>query len=73
VNDEIAKYGESFDLYCRVIPGLTGLWQVSGRSSTTYERRVELDTYYVRNWSPWLDIYLLARTVRAVLLGDGAY
>jgi Undecaprenyl-phosphate galactose phosphotransferase WbaP len=73
VNEEVTKYGERFGLYCRVLPGLTGLWQVSGRSTTTYERRVELDTYYVRNWSPWLDIYLLARTLRTVLMGDGAY
>jgi Undecaprenyl-phosphate galactose phosphotransferase WbaP len=73
VNDEITKYGAEFGLYCRVTPGLTGLWQVSGRSQTDYDRRVELDTYYVRNWSPWLDVYILARTVRTVLKGDGAY
>lgn len=73
VNNEVPKYGEAFDLYCRVMPGVTGLWQVSGRSNTTYERRVELDAYYVRNWSPWFDIYLLARTVRTVAKGEGAY
>ncbi|HLH40248.1 MAG TPA: undecaprenyl-phosphate galactose phosphotransferase WbaP [Bryobacteraceae bacterium] len=73
VNDEVTKYGDGFNLYCRVTPGLTGLWQVSGRSTTSYSKRVELDAYYVRNWSPWLDIYLLARTIRTVLLGEGAY
>lgn len=73
VSDEVNKYGEWFGLYCLVVPGLTGLWQVSGRSRTSYERRVELDTYYVRNWSPWLDVYLLARTVPTVLQGEGAY
>ncbi len=73
VNAEIPKYAEFFELYCRVMPGLTGLWQVSGRSKTSYERRVELDSYYVRNWSPWFDIYLLARTISTVLKGDGAY
>jgi Undecaprenyl-phosphate galactose phosphotransferase WbaP len=73
VDEEIQKYGSSFALYMQVIPGLTGLWQVSGRSETTYEERVELDNYYVRNWSPWLDLYLLARTVKVVVTGYGAY
>lgn len=57
----------------RVPPGITGLWQVGGRSDTTLEERVGLDEYYVRNWSVWLDIIVLARTVRIVLLGSGAY
>jgi Undecaprenyl-phosphate galactose phosphotransferase WbaP len=73
VDGEIAKYGESFGLYTQVIPGLTGLWQVSGRNLTTYDERVELDNYYVRNWSPWLDIWVLARTVKVVVTGYGAY
>jgi Undecaprenyl-phosphate galactose phosphotransferase WbaP len=73
VHSEIEKYGESFGLYTQVIPGLTGLWQVSGRNQTTYRERVELDNYYVRNWSPWMDIYLLARTVKVVVTGYGAY
>ena len=73
VADEATKYNQWFDLYCRVVPGLTGLWQVSGRSDTDYQQRVDLDSYYVRNWSPWFDIYLLARTVRVVLRGEGAY
>ena len=70
---EIAKYGHAWDLFCRVRPGITGLWQISGRNRTSYEKRVELDTFYVHNWSPWLDIYILARTVRTVLFGEGAY
>ena len=73
VTDEIEKYREAYRLYTRVRPGLTGLWQVSGRNDTSYEERVALDTYYVRNWSPWLDVYLLARTVTAVLARAGAY
>lgn len=73
VGGEVQKYAEFFDLYCRVTPGLTGLWQVSGRSNTDYARRVELDSFYVRNWSPWFDIYLLSRTFRVVLKGEGAY
>jgi Undecaprenyl-phosphate galactose phosphotransferase WbaP len=73
VDSEIQKYGSSFALYRQVIPGLTGLWQVSGRNLRSYDERVELDTYYVRNWSPWLDIYLLARTIKVVVTGYGAY
>jgi Undecaprenyl-phosphate galactose phosphotransferase WbaP len=73
VDGEIAKYGDSFGLYTQVIPGLTGLWQVSGRNLTTYQERIEMDTYYVRNWSPWLDIWVLARTIKVVVTGYGAY
>lgn len=56
-----------------VLPGLTGLWQVSGRSEVTLIERLNLDSYYVRNWSPWLDIYILARTIWVVFAGKGAY
>jgi Undecaprenyl-phosphate galactose phosphotransferase WbaP len=73
VHDEIAKYKEAYPLYTKAIPGLTGLWQVSGRNHTTYSERITYDSYYVRNWSFWMDIYLLARTVTVVLTGDGAY
>jgi Undecaprenyl-phosphate galactose phosphotransferase WbaP len=73
VQAETAKYGDFYPLYERVRPGITGLWQVSGRNNTTYEERVGLDAYYVRNWSPWLDLWILARTVKTVLLREGAY
>jgi len=73
VDDEIVKYGDCFEYYIQVRPGLTGLWQVSGRNNTTYEKRVELDEYYVRNWSIWMDIQILFRTVGVVLLRKGAY
>jgi Undecaprenyl-phosphate galactose phosphotransferase WbaP len=73
VADEIPIYGGAYELYSQVRPGITGLWQVSGRNDLPYEERVDLDTYYIRNWSPWLDLYILARTVAAVLLARGAY
>jgi Undecaprenyl-phosphate galactose phosphotransferase WbaP len=73
VNDEIPKYGRGYRLYQRVLPGLTGLWQVSGRNNTTYEERVAYDEHYVHNWSVWLDIYILVRTIKTVVTAEGAY
>jgi Undecaprenyl-phosphate galactose phosphotransferase WbaP len=73
VDAEVEKYRDAYELYRKVKPGITGLWQVSGRNNTTYDERVELDTYYVHNWSIWLDFYILACTVKVVLLGEGAY
>ena len=73
VDEEVWRYGEKFTLYTKVTPGLTGLWQVSGRNNVTYEERVNLDAYYVRNWSVWLDLYILMRTVWVVVSGEGAY
>lgn len=70
--DEVDKYQAGFALYKKVKPGLTGLWQVSGRSETTYAERVRLDAYYVRNWSVWFDIYILLKTPGEVLRGRGA-
>jgi Undecaprenyl-phosphate galactose phosphotransferase WbaP len=73
VEEEIPAYGPKFSLYCRVTPGLTGLWQVSGRSDVSRRDRVRLDSYYVRNWSPWLDLNILARTAKVVVTGQGAF
>lgn len=73
ITDEINKYGVFYKDFTMVLPGLTGLWQVSGRNDVTYEERVQLDVWYVRNWSPWIDITLLLRTVAVVLGGKGAY
>jgi Undecaprenyl-phosphate galactose phosphotransferase WbaP len=73
VDAEVARYEDAFGLYCLVRPGMTGYWQVSGRSNTSYERRVELDSFYIRNWSIWLDITILMGTVGVVVYGDGAY
>ncbi len=72
VQEEIAKYKEAYSWYSKTVPGVTGLWQVSGRSRTSYAERIAYDTYYVRNWSVWMDIYLLAKTVTVVFTGDGA-
>lgn len=71
--DEIERYADRFGLYCRVLPGLTGLWQVSGHSKTTYERRIELDCTYVRNWSLLLDFCILVRTIKVVLERESAW
>jgi Undecaprenyl-phosphate galactose phosphotransferase WbaP len=73
MEEQIPLYGGDFELYCAVQPGLTGLWQVSGRNSTTYAERVRLDAYYVRNWSVWMDFYILLKTFWVVLKNDGAY
>jgi len=73
VSSEITKYRADYSLYQQVRPGITGLWQVSGRNDTTYAQRVSLDSYYVRNWSYWLDVYLLLRTIRTTALREGAY
>jgi Undecaprenyl-phosphate galactose phosphotransferase WbaP len=67
VKGELARYGESYEMVSRVRPGMTGLWQVSGRSRLPYAARVELDTYYIKNWSFWLDMYILLKTPFAVL------
>jgi lipopolysaccharide/colanic/teichoic acid biosynthesis glycosyltransferase len=56
-----------------VLPGITGLWQISGRSALTFDDLVRLDFYYIENWSIWLDISILVKTIPAVLAGRGAY
>ena len=72
VEKEVPYYGDAYKVFSSVKPGITGLWQCSGRSDTDYPRRVALDSYYVLNWSPWLDIWILFRTVGAVLFMRGA-
>jgi Undecaprenyl-phosphate galactose phosphotransferase WbaP len=73
VESEIAYYGKVFKLYTTAKPGITGLWQVSGRNDVGYDERVKLDEFYVRHWSPWLDVYILAKTIAALLQRRGAY
>jgi lipopolysaccharide/colanic/teichoic acid biosynthesis glycosyltransferase len=69
---ELRRYGSRKRHYLSVKPGLTGLWQVSGRNNTTYEERVEFDSEYVERRSPWFDSWILVRTVKVVLTRDGA-
>lgn len=72
VDAEVSKYGKVYGLYKRTRPGMSGFWQVGGRSDTDYDERISMDAHYVRNWSVWLDLVILARTVRCVLSGRGA-
>lgn len=70
---ELEKYGDCADYVLSVTPGLSGMWQISGRSDTGYEERIMFDTYYIQNWSIWLDIWILIKTVWVVVKGKGAY
>ena len=70
---EVAKYGDDFERIFSVTPGLSGLWQVSGRSETDYVARVSYDTYYLQSWSVWIDIWIIFKTFGAVIRGKGAY
>jgi exopolysaccharide production protein ExoY len=71
--DELRRYGRARWHYLSVLPGMTGLWQVSGRNSTGYERRIDLDELYIKNRSVWLDLKILAKTVVVVITGAGAW
>jgi undecaprenyl-phosphate galactose phosphotransferase len=73
INAELERYSDEVDYYLLSKPGMTGLWQVSGRSDVDYETRVYLDAWYVKNWSMWNDIAILFKTVSVVLRKDGAY
>lgn len=73
IKDEIHYYGKYIKDYYAVLPGITGMWQVSGRSEIGYKDRVSLDVWYVRNWSIWIDITLILKTIKTVLFRKGAY
>ena len=73
VADEIERYGDAKAYYYEVRPGLTGLWQISGRSDLDYDRRISLDTWYVRNWTLWYDVLILFKTLLTVPAKAGAY
>jgi undecaprenyl-phosphate galactose phosphotransferase len=69
---EIGKYGPWLELYAKSLPGITGIWQVSGRNDLAYERRIELNNWYVRNWSLWHDLVILLKTVQVVIRRQSA-
>jgi Undecaprenyl-phosphate galactose phosphotransferase WbaP len=73
VEDELQKYGLDKSYYLMVRPGMTGLWQVSGRNDVDYETRVYLDAWYVKNWSLWYDLAILFKTIKVVFGRNGAY
>jgi len=73
IQAEVPKYGKYIEDFYMVRPGVTGMWQTSGRSDTTYDERVQMDTWYVRNWDVWFDIVLIWRTIGVVLRHKGAY
>jgi Undecaprenyl-phosphate galactose phosphotransferase WbaP len=70
--NQAEMYGKYYQYYVQVTPGVTGLWQISGRNRTTFQRRAELDSEYIQTWSIWLDTYIMVRTVLVVLSRDGA-
>jgi exopolysaccharide production protein ExoY len=71
--EELIRYHHAVNAYLACRPGITGLWQVSGRSTTTYDKRIACDTFYASNWSMSLDAKILVVTIPAVLLSDCAY
>jgi undecaprenyl-phosphate galactose phosphotransferase len=73
VEDELRRYGEDAGYYLQVRPGITGMWQVSGRNDVDYRTRVEFDAWYVKNWSLWTDVVILLKTARVVMTRIGAY
>ena len=73
VKEELCKYAEVINDYYLVRPGITGYWQINGRNDVDYETRVQMDSWYVRNWSMWLDVALLCKTVGVVFKREGAY
>jgi len=70
--NEKEKIGEDIETVLTVKPGITGLWQVSGRSDVDFHSRVKLDVWYIRNWNLWMDLVILIKTIKTVLLKDGA-
>ena len=73
IKDEVPRYGKFIEDYYMVRPGITGMWQTSGRNDIDYDERGQMDTWYVRNWNVWFDVVLLWRTFSVVLRGKGAY
>ena len=73
IDAELERYGDQVDFYLEAKPGITGLWQISGRNDVSYNTRVTLDTWYVKNWALFYDIVILLKTIKVVLKKDGAY
>ena len=73
VDAELERYGNQVDFYLEAKPGVTGLWQVSGRNDVSYDTRVYLDAWYVKNWSLFNDIVIILKTVKVIFKKDGAY
>jgi lipopolysaccharide/colanic/teichoic acid biosynthesis glycosyltransferase len=67
VEEEVEYYGSDYEIFSLMKPGITGLWQCSGRSDMSYKTRVALDRFYVLNWSPWMDFWIILRTIWCVL------
>jgi exopolysaccharide production protein ExoY len=72
VPEQEARYGKHWKAYCSLRPGLTGLWQVSGRNRLSYQQRVDLDARYAQNWSVWLDLKIIAKTFWVVVTAHGS-
>jgi lipopolysaccharide/colanic/teichoic acid biosynthesis glycosyltransferase len=72
LESQMEQFAEALPFYTRVRPGITGIWQISGRNKTTFDERVHLDAEYARIWSPWLDMYILVRTLAVVVRCEGA-
>ena len=73
IEKEVEKYAHHYRLFASVKPGMSGLWQISGRSDTDYAERVALDILYIQSWSFWIDMYILFKTVGIAFGGKGAY
>ena len=73
VMDELKNYGNDVEYYLMAKPGMTGIWQISGRNDVDYDTRVKMDSWYVKNWSLWSDIVILLKTIPVVVGRNGAY
>ena len=73
VREELDYYASSARHYLSARPGLSGLWQISGRSNTTYMERVQMDRFYVMKWNPWMDLRIIFMTIPAVVMSRGAH
>jgi undecaprenyl-phosphate galactose phosphotransferase len=71
--EEVKSLPKEKLVFLRVLPGITGLWQVTGRSDTVFKYRLAIDAWYVRNWTLWLDIVILLKTIKVVAMREGAY